>query len=123
MSETKWTLPGQEFGPWESLPGGAIVRTQFRRGDDTRPGFVVADLGTSPLERRADIAALIAAAPDLYAALDDCHVYQSNGRWRIGWKIDGRGAWSVEIPAEARPFFEAWNQRREAALSKARGES
>jgi hypothetical protein len=56
---------------WESPKGSGFVRTLFRPGVPGCEGLLIADLHHSPFspERRDAVGALIAAAPDLYAAL------------------------------------------------------
>jgi len=109
---TNWTLPGQEYGPWEALAMGNGVRTHWRRGDQTRPGFMVADLNGCPLDRKADIGNLIAAAPDLYTALDGLL-----GLWRRSMEPPHLGG--GVLPADTAIAL----ANAEAALAKARGET
>jgi len=61
------TAHWRDYGPWE-VAGSTVVRTQFVAGDPNRPGFIIADLTACPLDGRAEIARLIAAAPRLVSA-------------------------------------------------------
>lgn len=56
-------------------------------------------------ERVAELEALL-AAPVVY----------TNGSMYIGFEIPGRGGWSLKVGDYARPFVEAWDEQRRAAL-------
>lgn len=109
MNERKWTK-----GPWEIIPRGSkhLAPCILRKAETC--GAYVAEVRTYPPDPEADAnARLIAAAPDLYEALEEANnVIRSLAV-----------AYLMTIPdGDERGFFPLYD-RMKSALAKARGEA
>ncbi|MBA4282219.1 hypothetical protein [Ralstonia sp.] len=86
-------------GPWEAVDR-FTVRSAYSMGDKSKPGWIVATLSEAALPSDS---ALIAAAPELLAALKDV----------IGW-VAGPSSFHTDAPLKA-------VDRARAAIAKAEG--
>lgn len=118
MADTKFTP-----SPWRAEGRGVNLTIVFAGdalvGMDRNAVCLIAD-GHEP-ERIAN-AALIAAAPDLYAALEDCAEALSLARARLGMGDHGDGK---DHKADADDSIGSWPalHAAHAALCRARGKS
>ena len=107
-------------GPWEIAKGddGRFIDIADVNGDG-----ILSTIKNRNAESAANIN-LIAATPDMYAALKNVIVREVYGKIYLAVDLGHpHGFWSVQVPPEMEKIARLWQQKRDAAIAKAEGRS